>query len=214
MFTGIVRNLGVVKERVRRGGQVRFYFACSKREKKLTAGDSIAVNGVCLTVTKCDARGFWVDVIDETLSATSLGKLKKGARVNLERSLKYGDEVGGHFVTGHVDECGKIQKIAKRGKNRHFHIEVSHGLGKYLAAKGSVAIDGISLTVQRTKDRRFEIALIPFTLIKTTLGGKKVGDSVNVEVDLISRYMAKLLPASKSGSRGKVRLDHLKREGF
>lgn len=189
MFTGIIENLGTVIKKETRGGQVRFRFRFLKKEKRLRVGDSIAVNGTCLTAVRVSPSGFEADVVRETLRATTLGRLRLGDRVNLERSLRVGDEMGGHFVTGHVDGRGKIVKIEKRIKNTTLFIKAPAAIIALQAAKGSVAIDGISLTVQKVHGLIFEIAVIPHTFKVTTLGLKKIGSEVNIEIDIVARYL-------------------------
>jgi riboflavin synthase len=189
MFTGIVENQGIAVKKEERGGQVRFGFRFQKKEKGLKVGDSIAVSGVCLTAVRVSPNGFEVDVVRQTLEATTLGMLERGGHVNLERSLKVGDGLGGHFVTGHIDGRGTIVKIEKRKKNTTLFMTTSKDIIKLLADKGSVACDGISLTVQKVRGNVFQIAVIPHTLQVTTLGIKRVGSEVNLEVDIVARYL-------------------------
>jgi len=189
MFTGIVENQGIVFKREERGGQVRFGFRFQKKEKGLKVGDSIAVSGVCLTAVCVSPSRFEADVVRQTLEATTLGALKLGGRVNLERSLKLGSGLGGHFVTAHIDGRGTIVKIEKRNKNTTLFIKASKTIIALLADKGSVACDGISLTVQKVQGSLFQIAVIPHTLKVTTLGLKRVGSEINLEVDIVARYL-------------------------
>ena len=189
MFTGIVENQGIAVKKEECGGQVRFGFRFQKKEKGLKVGDSIAVSGVCLTAVRVSPNGFEVDVVRQTLEATTLGRLERGCHVNLERSLKVGDGLGGHFVTGHIDGRGTIVKIEKRKKNTTLFMTTSKDIIKLLADKGSVACDGISLTVQKVRGNVFQIAVIPHTLQVTTLGIKRVGSEVNLEVDIVARYL-------------------------
>jgi riboflavin synthase len=198
MFTGIVENRGVVVKKEELGGQVRFGFRFQRKEKGLKIGDSIAVSGVCLTAVRASASGFEVDVVRQTLEATTLGLLEKGDRVNLERSLKIGDGLGGHFVTGHIDGRGTIVKIEKRKKNTTLFLTASKDIIALLADKGSVACDGISLTVQKVRAKVFQIAVIPHTLQVTTLGIKRVGSEVNLEVDIVARYLQMCFAKEKS----------------
>lgn len=214
MFTGIIHNQGKVIKRAERGGQVRFAFRLAALEKKkLQPGESIAVNGVCLTAAKIAGAIFEADVIRETLQATTLSQLRTGDSVNLERSMKAGDLIGGHFVTGHVDEKGKIVKIEKNKKNTVFYIQASEKLRNYIAEKGSIAVDGISLTVQSVNKNTFKVGIIPFTLHHTTLGTRKAGDFVNLEADLIARYL-RVLDHSLKKSPRKLVISYLKRQGF
>ncbi len=198
MFTGIIENQGIVKKREDRGGQVRFGFRFRKKEKGLRVGESIMVSGVCLTAVRVSPEGFEADVVHQTLQATTLGALKMGGVVNLERSLKVGDGMGGHFVTGHIDGRGTICKIEKRKKNTTLFIKASKDIIALLADKGSVACDGISLTVQKVRGGIFQIAVIPHTLKVTTLGIKRVGYEVNLEVDIVARYLQMCFAKEKS----------------
>ncbi len=203
MFGGIIQNEGLVVEKHRRsGGQVRFVFEFKNKERRLALGESIAVNGVCLTVTEIFPKGFAVDVIPETLQSTNLKSLQSGQYVNLERSLKWGDRLSGHFVTGHVDGCGTIREIKKRGKNRLMMIRPPQKIHNLLAQKGSIAVDGISLTIQSLTAKDFGVALIPHTLEETALKRKTQGDLVNLEIDLITRYLAAIPSPYPSPHRG------------
>lgn len=215
MFTGIVENLGIVVKKEERGGQVRFRFRLQKKEKNLKIGDSIAVDGTCLTAIRTTPTSFEVDVVRETLQATTLGRLELGGCVNLERSLRAGDELGGHFVTGHIDGRGRIVKIVKRKRNTTLFIQAAKDIIALLASKGSVALDGISLTVQKVHGATFEIAVIPHTLKVTTLGFKKVGSEVNIEIDIVARYL-KLCFAGKRFGKFSSReiLRTLLKQGF
>lgn len=216
MFTGIIQNLGTVRKKQKKAGQIHFLFSFKRAEKNIKVGESIAVNGVCLTATKISAKSFEADVVEETLKATTLGQLKIGDQVNLERSLKYGDSMGGHFVTGHVDGIGKIVHIKKSGKNQIFGIQTSKEIISQLARKGSVACDGISLTIQSVDKAKaiFEVALIPHTLRETTFGKKRAGNFLNLEIDLISRYLKVLDEGLGANPRGSVQIKDLIKQGF
>lgn len=189
MFTGIIKNQGIVTKQEKRGGQIRFRFRFQKKEKNLKVGDSIMTDGVCLTAVRVGPNCFEVDVVRQTLEATTLGMLELGDCVNLERSLQVGDAFGGHFVTGHIDGRGRIVKIEKRKKNTTLFLQASKDIIELLADKGSVACDGISLTVQKVKGAVFQVAVIPHTLKVTTLGMKTIGSEVNLEVDIVARYL-------------------------
>jgi riboflavin synthase len=193
MFTGIVTDIGEV---ARRDG-MRFTIRCGYAPETIAPGASIACDGACLTAVEVAAAGigsaFSVDVSNETLSKTTLGEWQAGRRVNLERALKAGDELGGHIVAGHVDGVGRIVDIRADGGSRRFTVGVPTELARYIAAKGSVALDGISLTVNEVAQGRFGINIIPHTLTHTTLGARRAGDEVNLEVDLIARYVARLM---------------------
>ncbi len=218
MFTGIIQNTGVVAGRQEKGGQIHFLFKLRRAEKRpFEKGESIAVNGVCLTAAKCGKNYFEADVVRETLNATTLGTLKTGSEVNLERSLRWGDSLGGHFVTGHVDAKTKILRIEKQKKNLTFFIEAPKALLAFFALKGSVAVDGISLTIQSLDKTSLQVAIVPHTLLHTTLSKKKPGDYVNLEVDLISRYLKRLdgiLGAGQAGRQRKLTAAILKKQGF
>ncbi len=218
MYSGIVTNQGIVIKKAVTGSRIRFVFRFRKKEKSIQLGESIAIEGVCLTVAGLVANGFAADVVHETLQATTLGMLEVGSRVNLERSLKYGDEMGGHFVTGHIDGKGRITHIEKRNKNWLITFAAPKEIMACIAQKGSVAVDGISLTVQSLTRKEFKITIIPHTLKETTLGRKKTGDFVNLEVDLITRYLQKMLASSRGKKTVKVSqkslVKYLKSQGF
>lgn len=193
MFTGIITDIGEVIGR--EGG--RFAIRSNYDAVTIDLGASICCDGVCLTVTSIrpDGRGsaFTVDVSNETLSKTTLNEWVPGRAINLERALKAGDELGGHIVSGHVDGLARIQSVAPDGDSVRFVLEALPALARFVAAKGSVALDGTSLTVNEVNQNRFGINLIPHTLTNTTWGRKKPGDLVNLEVDMFARYVARLL---------------------
>ena len=193
MFTGIISDIGEVAERD--GG--RFEIRCGYAAESIAIGASIACDGACLTATKVDPSGpgstFAVDVSNETLAKTTLDEWWPGRRINLERALKAGDELGGHIVAGHVDDVGRIMDMRPDGQSRRFTVEVPPELAPYIASKGSVCLDGISLTVNDVQENLFGINIIPHTLTHTTLGAKKPGDRVNLEVDIFARYVARLM---------------------
>lgn len=217
MFTGIVQNQGRVIKKEKRGGVVHLGLRFKRKETGLRAGESIAVDGVCLTVAKIARNGFEADIVRETLDDTTLGSLRLGDWLNLERSLKKDDRVGGHFVTGHVDGRGRIEKIKRSGRNLVLQIAAPKAIIRSLAAKGSVAVDGISLTVQALKGMGFKVAVVPHTLRETTLSRKRVGDFVNLEEDLIFRYLKRIDKSFKSvhsSLKRRPTLSVLKHEGF
>jgi riboflavin synthase len=194
MFTGIISDLGTVS--AREGG--RFAVRCGYRAESIALGASIACDGACLTAVEVATEPgggctFRVDVSNETLARTTLDDWQPGRRVNLERALRAGEELGGHLVSGHVDGVGRIVDMRADGDSRRFTIETPPELARYIAPKGSVALDGISLTVNEVAENRFGINIIPHTLTHTTLGARKPGDRVNLEVDLIARYVARLM---------------------
>ena len=189
MFTGIVEEKGTVQK-------ISQNQICIKAEKVLEGtrlGDSIAVNGVCLTVTKLTEDGFWADVMPETFSRSNLGELTAGSPVNLERAMAADGRFGGHIVSGHIDGLGKITKIQNDGNAVRFWIAAKHKILRLIVEKGSITVDGISLTVVSVSDSDFSISIIPHTLGETTLGSKRVGDSVNLENDIIGKYVERLL---------------------
>ncbi len=197
MFTGIVTDVGEVVSVAPRGGLRRLRIACSYDAEGIALGASIACSGACLTVVAVareDARTiFDVDAAAETLAVTSVGCWEPGTRVNLERSLKIGDELGGHIVTGHVDGIARIVSRDGFDDMARFWIETPHELSGFVAQKGSVALDGVSLTVNDVEGSRFSILLIPHTLAVTTFGARQAGDALNIEVDLMARYAARLI---------------------
>jgi riboflavin synthase len=192
MFTGIIEETGTVKN-ITHGTFTKIVIKCSKVLEGTKIGDSIAVNGVCLTVTNMSNESFAADVMPETMRASNLKDLKIGSIVNLERALQVGRRMGGHIVTGHIDCVGKI--IDKRQEKNAFifKIAINKEFTKYIARKGSIAVDGISLTVVEDGYDYFTVSVIPHTMLKTTLGYKRVGDSVNIEVDILSKYVEKLI---------------------
>ncbi len=192
MFTGIVMDKGQIKCRMPRKRLVEFEIALgSKLARRLKRGDSICVNGVCLTVIEKSGKTINVQVIRETLETTNLGLLKSGMKVNLEPSLLASDSLGGHLLTGHVDGVGKILKIKRSGESLTLQIEAPKAIIQHLVEKGSVAVDGISLTVQELGNRFFKVAIIPYTSGHTTITDKGPGDSVNLEADLVAKYVRK-----------------------
>lgn len=199
MFTGIITDLGRVEDKD--GG--RFHIACAYDADGIALGASIACDGCCLTVTDVEAAQggavFGVDVSNETLNCTTLGLWAPGRPVNLERALTLETELGGHIVTGHVDAVATVAERRTDGDSVRFDIEVPADLAHFIAAKGSVALDGTSLTVNEVSGTRFGVNIIPHTLTQTNWGRKEAGDTVNLEVDLLARYVARISEASRSG---------------
>lgn len=191
MFTGIITDIGTVR-RVERRGDTRFVIATHYPLAEIAIGASIACSGCCLTVVEKGADDFAFDVSAETLSKTTLGQWRDGTRINLERPLRMGDELGGHVVSGHVDGVGRIVSIIPEGDSLRFRFEVPGELARFIAPKGSVALDGTSLTVNEVEGTRFGINIIPHTQAVTTWGQAKPGDAVNVEIDMLARYVARL----------------------
>ncbi|MBP7143043.1 MAG: riboflavin synthase [Opitutaceae bacterium] len=204
MFTGIVEETGRILEFTagRTGWRLRIHARVAL--EGLTLGDSVAVNGCCLTAVACDAAAGVVefDVLEETRRLTNLGSLASGDAINLERSLAFGGKMGGHFVTGHIDGTGRIEQFQQRGADHYLRIAVPIGFGRYLIPKGSIAIDGMSLTVAEVDGDAFSVWIIPHTLEVTNLKGRKPGDSVNLEFDLLGKYVEKLLAPRFSGHPG------------
>lgn len=192
MFTGIIEETGTVKN-ITHGTFTKIVIKCSKVLEETKIGDSIAVNGVCLTVTNISDESFAADVMPETMRASNLKDLKTGSIVNLERALQVGRRMGGHIVTGHIDCVGKIIEKRQEKNAFIFKIAINEKFTKYIARKGSIAVDGISLTVVEDGYDYFTVSVIPHTMLKTTLGYKGVGDSVNIEFDILSKYVEKLI---------------------
>lgn len=196
MFTGLVEERGRVAGIEERPDGRRFRIDAPLVASDARVGDSIAVSGCCLTVIAADAGGFSIEAVPETLRRTTLGAWRMGDGVNLERSLKLDQRLGGHIVQGHVDGVGVIREVAPEGDGRRVRIEIPETLRGYVAEKGSLTVDGISLTVAGLEPDGCEIAYIPHTLAVTTAGGYRAGDRVNLEVDLMARYVARLLETS------------------
>jgi riboflavin synthase len=212
MFTGIIQSVGRVVRLEPRGGDVRLVVDTTELDlADVQLGDSIAVSGVCLTAITLEPRGFRADVSNETLSLTSLGQLKAGDPVNLEKALRLADRLGGHLVSGHVDGLGKVVSITPDGRSQRWTFEVPAAISRYIAAKGSVCIDGTSLTVNEVAGHRFGVNLIPHTVEHTAFHARRVGDAVNIEVDVIARYVERLLA---SGEALQLDENFLKQHGF
>ena len=220
MFTGLVEELGTLVKLTRRGLDAEVEVSCAFRDYVL--GESIAVNGVCLSVTKWTGSSFTVDASAETLAKTSLSEVAIGGRVHLERALAYGARVGGHLVTGHVDGVGSLVAIEPLGDARKIIFEVPPELAPFLAPKGSITVDGTSLTVNGASGLRVDVVLVPITQDKTLLATRKPGAKVNLEVDVLAKYVARLLgrpgvdgvPANAEGHPGGVTLALLEKSGF
>ena len=197
MFTGIVQDVGRVQRLQPRGGDVQMVIELDQMNPAgIRIGDSICVQGCCLTATELLGRAFAADVSRETLSLTTLGDFKPGTRVNLEPSLKAGDALGGHLVSGHVDGVATITSVIGDARSQRLKIAVPHELARYIARKGSVAVDGVSLTVNEVDGDVFGVNIIPHTQTVTTLGHLAVGARVNLEIDQVARYVERLLAGS------------------
>ncbi|MBS0376474.1 MAG: riboflavin synthase [Proteobacteria bacterium] len=199
MFTGIVQGIGTVAALTPRAGDVELVVDAGGLDLGgVAVGDSISVSGACLTATRLDAQRFAADVSNETLARTTLGALRPGDPVNLERALRAGDALGGHYVTGHVDGLARLVRAHDDGRSLRLEFEVPAGLARYVAPKGSVTLAGVSLTVNEVEGARFGVNLIPHTQLVTTLGRLRPGDPVNLEIDIIARYVERLVNAGRS----------------
>jgi len=203
MFTGLIEEIGTVAG-IERGRGLRLGIRARQVLEGLKVGDSIAVSGPCLTVEEVSGNRFWASLLPETAAGTTLGGLRQGDRVNLERPLRMGDRLGGHLVAGHVDGMARVASVQERGETRLVTLECPEGLERYLVDRGSVALDGVSLTVVAPTGRRFSVALVGATLGATTLGEVKVGDKVNMEADLLAKHIERLLAMREVGDSGKV----------
>lgn len=213
MFTGIVRELGVVEllETTEEGG--RLVVVAPQTASRVAVGDSVAVNGVCLTVVERHRSLLRFDAVQETLRRSNLSTLRRGERVNLEEALRVGEPLGGHFVQGHVDTVGRVQRLTPAGNAVVMSVSVEGEWMRYVVAKGSVAVDGVSLTVVDVEPAGFSVWLVPHTRAVTTLGLRQEGDLVNVEFDLIAKYLERLLQSGRKGSAG-VSWELLRQAGF
>ncbi len=209
MFTGLVENFGAIDSVTPRGADAVMRIETAMDLDETRPGDSIAVNGACLTVTSMNAGGFTVDVSAETLSKTTLGSMRRGERVNLERALRLNSFLGGHLVQGHVDCVGAIVERTVRSNSIIFGFDLDRAFERYIVEKGSITVDGISLTVNRCEKNRFHVSIIPHTADNTTLGFKKAGDKVNIETDIIGKYVEKLLRPDRG-----IDMDFLSKHGF
>lgn len=212
MFTGIIQSVGRIHGLERRGGDVRLTVRAGDLDlSDVQPGDSIAVAGCCLTAVALDSDGFAADVSNESLSLTTLGQLGAGDRVNLEKALRLSDRLGGHLVSGHVDGLGKVVSVQPDGRSQRWSFQVPDALARYVAHKGSICIDGVSLTVNEVDGNCFGVNLIPHTVEHTSFHARRVGAVVNLEVDVVARYVERLLSAGEA-----PRLDaaFLKQHGF
>lgn len=215
MFTGLIEDLGKVREWRREGDRVRLVVETALPTAEIRLGDSVAVNGACLTVVAIGSSSFTADVSPETLECTTLARTPSGVRVNLERALRLGDRLGGHLVSGHVDAVATITERSQDRNAVRFTFRLPAEVNRYVAAKGSVTIDGISLTVNAVGVETFSVAVIPHTLAMTTLQEKRVGDQVNLETDIIARYIARLLGVDEAKPEGApLNLEFLAKHGF
>ena len=216
MFTGLVAELGTVQRLARQGNSYHLTVGAKKVLENLKIGDSVAVNGACLTVVRMDDSGFTADVMPETVRLTNIGSLQPGSKVNLERTLRLCDGLDGHIVSGHVEGLGTISEQRPEGIAVVVTISTPPELLKYIIKKGSIAIDGISLTVTEVTDTSFSVSLIPHTAKETTLGLKKVGDSVNLETDILGKYVERMLTwhQKQEGKTDTLDMNMLLENGF
>lgn len=214
MFTGIIEEVGTVS-RVQHSGNASFIEIQAKKVlEDVHLGDSIAVNGVCLTVTHFGGGVFRADIMNETLNRSSLGSLTSGSPVNLERAMAANGRFGGHIVSGHIDGTGIITDIKNDGIAVWYTVSAAPELLRYIVEKGSIAIDGISLTVAKVTDTSFSVSIIPHTAAQTILSTKKTGDTVNLENDIIAKYAEKLMKPAETPKTGGITMDFLAKNGF
>lgn len=194
MFTGIIEDIGEIKAVNKKAKDAKFTIGVHKIDtKEIVMGESIAINGTCLTVVGIGISDFSVDASAETLSKTNLSQVEIGSKLNLERSLKVGERMGGHIVTGHIDGLGIVQSIIKKGESLEIWFSLSESLSKYIIQKGSIAVDGVSLTINLVKENKFSVNIIPHTQKETIFPTLKSGDSVNIECDIIGKYVEKFV---------------------
>lgn len=218
MFTGIIESVGHVQQITPRSGDVRLTIATAKLDlRDVKLGDSIATNGICLTVIELTGQGFVADVSNETLRRTSLGTWKVGTPVNLEKALMPTSRLGGHIVSGHVDGLGEIVSFKPDARSLQYQVKAPDELAKYISEKGSITVDGISLTVNAIDGATFSLNIVPHTVQETNVNTWKVGSIVNLEVDLLARYLERLLlgeKAAQSSAKQDISLEFLAKHGF
>ncbi|BDG46651.1 riboflavin synthase [Parageobacillus sp. KH3-4] len=214
MFTGIIEEIGTIEQIRQSGEAIVMTIGAKKILEDVHVGDSIAVNGVCLTVTSFTKRSFTVDVMPETVRATSLRTLTRGSKVNLERAMSANGRFGGHFVSGHVDGVGEIIRKWPVANAVYYEVQIPKELRKYMILKGSVAVDGTSLTIFGLTDDTFTISLIPHTRAATILGDKQPGDIVNIECDVIGKYVSQFMEGKKEEAKSAITLEFLERHGY
>jgi len=217
MFTGIIEAIGAITTIEPKGADARILIRTGKLDlSDVKLGDSIAVNGVCLTAVELSGEGFWADVSGETLMRTRFADISEGSRVNLEKALTPTTRLGGHLVSGHVDGIGEIVERSPVGRSVRFRIRAADELARYIAEKGSICVDGISLTVNAVEGAIFELNIVPHTLLETIMDDYKVGTRVNLEVDIIARYLERLLLGDKAvkPGNGGITASMLAKHGF
>ena len=204
MFTGLIEEVGTVRSVDRKEAFQRLEIALKLPRDGTETGESICINGACQTVVERGEGSFWVESVEETLRRTNLGSLDPGDAVNLERSIKADGRLGGHVVLGHVDGVGFLRRFERDGENRILEVEMPSGLSRYVAGKGSIAVDGISLTVVEVSETSFTAAIIPHTLRHTNLSERRPGDALNLEIDVLARYVARLLETAEGSPEGSL----------
>lgn len=217
MFTGLIEEIGSIKSISKGGKSIRLSISATKIMGDVKLGDSIATNGICLTVVSFNTTGFSADVMPETMSRTNFDKLAAGSRVNLERALRVGDRLGGHMVSGHVDGMGEVVGKEKDDNAIWVSIAAPKNILKYVVEKGSIAIDGISLTVAYVDDKIFKVSIIPLTQDDTTLVSKKPGEKVNLECDMTAKYIEKFMfhrDEEAKSEKADISMNFLKENGF
>ncbi len=213
MFTGLIEEIGIIERIEQISNGRRLKISATEILNDVKANDSIAVNGVCLTTIKVEEKSFWAEAVGETLKKTTLNKLQKNTKVNLECALRLLDKLGGHLVQGHVNGIGIIKKINRRGENYYFEIEIPKELVKYLVQEGSIAIDGVSLTIANLKGNSIGLSIIPHTWEKTNLQYRQISDEVNIEIDILAKYVEKLL-GTENENKNLLTINMLKNMGF
>jgi len=214
VFTGLIEEVGTLLRTQRAAHGARLMISAHHVLEDTRIGDSIAVNGVCLTVTELHAQSFGVDVVAETLARSTLGQIQSGDLVNLERAMRSDGRFGGHVVAGHVDDTGIVKQVQPDGNARMMSIRVSKSLTRYIVEKGSITVDGVSLTVMRCDDDGFQISLIPHSSGSTTLGSVRIGERVNIEVDVLAKYVEKMLGGQADKTTGPLSYEQLRDWGY
>jgi len=215
VFTGLIEEIGVLHTIVKGAKSAKLTIYSNKVLQGIEVGDSISTNGVCLTVVSFSDKSFTVDVMPETMGRSNLGRLKSGNKVNLERALKLGDRLGGHMVSGHIDGVGHIKAIEEEDNATWITIEAEQNLLKYIIEKGSIAVDGTSLTVAYVDREVFKVSIIPLTKEETTLLNKKIGEDVNLECDMVGKYIERFAMFNKdSNMHSTINMDFLRENGF
>jgi riboflavin synthase len=215
VFTGLIEEIGILKEANKGAKSAQLTISANKVLQDIKLGDSISTNGVCLTVVRFSSSSFTVDVMPETMRRSNLKNLKPGNKINLERALKLGDRLGGHIVSGHIDGVGLVRAIEEEDNATWVTIEAESEIMRYIIEKGSIAIDGTSLTVAYVDNKAFKVSIIPLTRDETTLLSKKVGDEVNLECDMVGKYIERFTMFNKDNdNRREINMDFLKENGF